>query len=228
MKILYVEDEPFLAKIVQETLEGQNFNVELITDGALAVDHFVQGDFDICVLDIMLPHMNGYDIAKEIRKLAPEIPILFLTAKDKTEDVVMGFKSGGNDYLRKPFSIEELIVRIRNLVKLTQSSSNAISKEGIRLGHIYRFFPKRSELINNELSKKLSYKENQILVFLCKNLNETVHRQKILMSVWGDDSFFNSRTLDVYISKLRAYLKSDPNIEILTLKGVGYRFLVKE
>lgn len=223
IKILYVEDEPFLGRIVKESLESRDFDVLMVTDGKDATNTFEKNNPDICVLDIMLPSKDGYSIAKEIRQINPGIPIIFVTAKNQTEDVLKGFEMGGNDYLRKPFSMEELIVRVTNLLHLTQRTDKSTT-ENIRLGK-YEFNPMRYELKFANTVKKLSHREVSLLQILSENKNATVQRKHILMKLWGDDSFFNSRNLDVYVTKLRDYLKEDPSIEIITIKGIGYHFV---
>jgi DNA-binding response OmpR family regulator len=224
-RILYVEDEPALGKIVKESLQTRNYQVSMAEDGLLGLRLFEKETFDICVLDIMLPKMDGYTLAQEIRKSSPQFPIIFLTAKSQVEDVVKGFHTGGNDYLKKPFSLEELIVRIENLLSLT-NGQNSVNKQELVFGK-FTFIPSRFELKcpSGEL-KRLSYKEAGILMMLLENTNKTVERKEIMMKLWGDDSFFNSRNLDVYITKLRDYLKSDPTIQIITIKGIGYYFSV--
>lgn len=224
-KILYVEDEPFLGRIVKESLESREFEVAMITDGDEALGSFKKEQPDICILDIMLPSKDGYTIAKEIRQLAPAIPIIFVTAKTQTEDLLKGFEVGGNDYIRKPFSMEELIVRINNLLQITQHQKNGNSNDFISIGS-YQFVPLRYELRYKDVVKKLSHRESTLLQTLVENKNATILRKDILMKLWGDDSFFNSRNLDVYITKLRDYLKEDRSIEIITIKGIGYHFAV--
>ncbi|MBA4852144.1 response regulator transcription factor [Emticicia sp. BO119] len=221
-KILYVEDEPFLGKIVKESLESRNFEVNMVTDGNLVLKAFEQFKPDICVFDVMLPNKDGYTLGNEIRQIKPALPIIFLTAKTQTDDVLKGFQSGGNDYIRKPFSMEELIVRINNLLLL--SNSKGITPTGsIALGK-YEFLPQKYELRLNEHCRKLSHRETELLKIFTENRNYTVNRKEILMKIWGDDSFFNSRNLDVYITKLRDYLKEDETLELMTIKGVGYHF----
>jgi DNA-binding response OmpR family regulator len=171
----------------------------------------------------MLPSKDGYAIAKDIRQVNPGTPIIFVTAKNQTEDVLKGFEVGGNDYLRKPFSMEELIVRVTNLLHLTQKSVKPAS-ENIALGK-YEFNSMRYELKFGSAIRKLSHREATLLQVLSESKNATVQRKDILMKLWGDDSFFNSRNLDVYVTKLRDYLKEDPSIEIITIKGVGYHFV---
>lgn len=223
-KILYIEDEPFLGRIVKESLEVRDFDVRMVTDGKLVMNVFEEARPDICVLDIMLPNKDGYSIAQSIRQINPTIPIIFVTAKTQTEDLIKGFEVGGNDYLRKPFSMEELIVRVNNLLQLTQKIA-AGPKESIAIGK-FEFAPQRYELRKDGVARKLSHREAMLLQILAESQNTNIDRKTMLLRVWGDDSFFNSRTLDVYITKLRDYLKEDPSIEIITIKGVGYHFAV--
>lgn len=226
--ILYVEDEPFLAKIVKETLEGNQFKVTHVGNGYEASKTFAQYSFDICILDIMLPGKNGYDIARDIRAKNNSIPIIFLTAKDQTADLVEGFNVGGNDYLRKPFSMEELMVRIKNLLKLTGNNKlDNAHNQSINLGHGYIFNAKRLSLTTPGKVIALSHRESQILEYFCSNRHDQINRQELLIQVWGDDTFYNSRNLDVYITKIRGYFKSHPALKIITLKGVGYQFLLE-
>lgn len=224
VRVLYVEDEPFLGRIVKESLESRSFEVIMINDGKEVVKAFTLHSPDICVLDVMLPHQDGFTLADHIKKLNSAIPIIFVTAKTQTEDVIKGFESGGNDYLRKPFSMEELIVRINNLLSITRTREE-IKQEVITIGS-FQFHVNRYELRRQSATRKLSSREAMLLLILCENLNKTASRKDILLRVWGDDSFFNSRTLDVYIAKLRDMFKVDPAIEIITIKGVGYHFVV--
>ena len=224
-RILYVEDEPFLGRIVKESLESRGFDVTMLTDGKRTSQIFVEMLPDICILDIMLPFKDGYSIAKEIRQVNPSVPIIFVTAKTQTEDLLKGFDVGGNDYIRKPFSMEELIVRINNLLLITRQQRATRAQENIPIGR-FEFNPARHELKIDRRVRKLSHREANLLSVLSQNLNATTQRKEILLQLWGDDSFFNSRTLDVYITKLRDYLKDDPSIEIITIKGIGYHFAV--
>lgn len=225
VKILYVEDEPFLGRIVKESLESRNFTVTMISDGKDAVKEFQQSNPEICILDVMLPTKDGYSIAREIREINPTMPIIFVTAKIQTEDLVTGFQVGGNDYIRKPFSMEELIVRINNLLTLSNRRSVPQTSH-IHFG-TFEFFPQRYELKIGSEIRKLSYRESTLLELLAEKPNTPVLRKHILLTLWGDDSFFNSRNLDVYITKLRDYIKAEKRIEIVTIKGVGYNFVVK-
>ena len=235
IKILYVEDEPFLGKIVKESLESRQFEVKMVADGALVMAVFSEYQPDICVLDVMLPNVDGFTLGQEIRKITPQIPILFLTAKTQTEDVLKGFESGGNDYIRKPFSMEELIVRVQNLIKIsngTNANTPSVSLSGKQVFDSkmigkYEFIPQKYELRFGDNARKLSHREAELLKILDENRQFVVSRKDILLKIWGDDSFFNSRNLDVYITKLRDYLKLDTGIQIMTIKGVGYNFIVE-
>ncbi len=224
IKVLYIEDELFLGKIVKESLESRHYEVIMESDGAKATELFKKTKPDICVLDVMLPNKDGFTIADEIRELDEEVPIIFLTAKIQTEDVVKGFSVGGNDYIRKPFSMEELIVRIQNLLK---SKQDGLLKpnDGTAIIGRYSFQMNRQVLNNGKEDKKLSFRESELLKLLYENREKIIDRKDILNLLWGNDSFFNSRNLDVYITKLRSYLKEDPSLEIITIKGIGYRFV---
>ena len=222
-KVLYVEDEVFLAKIVSESLQGRGYEVVHESDGGKALDLFAKEKPDICVLDIMLPNKDGFTIADDIRERDTQVPIIFLSAKSQTSDVVNGFRLGANDYIRKPFSIEELIVRIENVLKNKQAAVE--EAEEVSIGQ-YLFNSKRQTLHHPADQRKLSYRESELLKLLYENRDKIVERTEILNLLWGSDSFFNSRNLDVYITKLRSYLKLDPSIEIITIKGIGYRFVM--
>lgn len=227
VKILYVEDEPFLGKIVSESLESRDFEVMLIVDGAKVLESFNRFEPDVCVLDVMLPNKDGFELGTEIRNRFPRLPIIFLTAKTQTNDLLKGFESGGTDYIKKPFSVDELVVRIHNqlqLLKSTWENKKAIS-ELIQLGK-YKYYPGKYELQIGSDTIKLSHREAQVLSMFAQNRNKSIDRKNLLLAVWGDDSFFNSRTLDVYIRKLRDYFSQDAGIEIVTLKGKGYHFIV--
>lgn len=226
-RVLYIEDEQFLARIVKETLELKDYEVLHKKDGGRVIELLQSFSPDICVLDVMLPNVDGYTLGSSIRNLYPKLPIIFLTAKTQTEDILKGFSSGGTDYLKKPFSMEELMARIENQLRLsTANEGEAVNSiEEVQLGK-YLFYPMRYELRVGNSVFKLSSRESEILNILCLNVNKTTERKKLLHAVWGDDSFFNSRNLDVYIRKLREYLAADKNIEIITLKGKGYHFSV--
>ena len=225
IKVFYVEDEVFLARIVKESLESRGFEVIMENDGAKAIDSFKKSKPDICVLDVMLPNKDGFAIADEIRELNEDIPIIFLTAKTQTEDVVKGFTLGGNDYIRKPFSMEELIVRLQNLLRIKTEEPKKINADSVKIGK-YNFQLNRQVLNNGKEDRKLSFRESEILRLLYENKDRIIDRKNILNLLWGNDSFFNSRNLDVYITKIRSYLRDDPSLEIITIKGIGYRFVI--
>lgn len=225
IKVLYVEDELFLGKIVKETLETRGFEVIMESDGADVIRSFEDENPDICILDVMLPNKSGFELAEDIRKLNDDVPVIFLTAKTQTEDVVQGFKIGGNDYIRKPFSMEELIVRIENALRVKKEVLIPESGDSISMGK-YQFHLNKQVLTNGSTERKLSYREAELVKYLYRHKNDVIDRRDLLNHIWGNDSFFNSRNLDVYITKIRGYLKEDSSLEIITIKGVGYRFVV--
>lgn len=226
-KILYVEDEPHLGKIVSEILENMHFNVLLINDGALVMEALKEFHPDICILDIMLPNVDGLTLGREIRSKYNNLPIVYLTAKTQTEDVIKGFDSGGTDYIRKPFSIEELIARVKNQLFISNILQNRNSDEISEI--VIKstvFYPEKYELQTTDGTIKLSFRECEILKILVSKTNKIIDRKSLLIAIWGDDSYYNSRTLDVYIKKLRHYFLSEKGVEIHTLKGKGYTFIV--
>ncbi len=227
-RILYIEDEAFLARIVRETLERRGFEVMHRKDGTRIIEHIKAFNPDVCILDVMLPHIDGFSLGSTIRNIYQRLPILYLTAKTQTNDVLDGFSAGGTDYIKKPFSMEELVVRIDNQLRLAVPEEKATAlPDEIRLSE-FRFYPLRFELLHGENVYRLSHREAQVLGILCRHRNALLDRSKLLHQVWGDDSFFNSRTLDVYIRKLREYFSADPRLQIVTLKGRGYQFVVPD
>jgi DNA-binding response OmpR family regulator len=226
-KVLYIEDEPYLARIVKDTLELKGYEVLHKKDGLRIMESVSAFAPDICLLDVMLPQIDGFTLATHIHNLLPKLPIIFLTSKTQTDDLVKGFSSGGTDYLKKPFSMEELIVRIENQLKIMNRETSALTAlpDEVQLKQ-YRFYPGRYELHTPTDVIKLSHRESQILALLCTHANNAIDRRTLLQTVWGDDSFFNSRNLDVYIRKLRGYFEGADGIEIVTLKGKGYHFVV--
>lgn len=220
IKILLAEDEPSLGQIIKESLETRNFEVLLCADGEIAYETYKSQQPLLLVLDVMMPKKDGFTLAKEIRSEDPEIPIIFLTAKSQTEDVVEGFNLGGNDYLKKPFSMEELIVRINALLKRT---TNNIA-ENIQLGN-YTFNLKKQTLLIKDSTKNLTHREANLLYYLIKNKNQVLDRSFILKKLWGDDDFFNARSMDVFITKLRKKLKEDASIQIINVRGFGYKLI---
>jgi len=224
-KILYLEDELHLGKIVKESLQSRNYNIRLVSDGKDVMNEFNTFKPDICILDVMVPTIDGFTLGKEIKKNAAHIPIIFLTAKNQTKDVIEGFQSGGNDYMKKPFSMEELIVRIENLLSISTRNAPNMTSINVELGS-YIFSYSKFQLSHKTKTINLSHRENELIKLLCENLNRTLKRKDILLKLWGDDSLYNSRNLDVYIRKIRQYFEADSNINLITLRGVGYHFSV--
>jgi len=223
-RILLLEDELQLAKIVSETLRSRGFEVTHLNNGRLGLEAIYKTVFDVCVVDVMMPFLDGFTFVKELRKTDKSIPVLFLTARSQDKDVIEGYGAGGNDYLKKPFSLEELLLRINELLKRNDGRlSNAA--EPVTIGSYY-FFAQRQELINNNhQSIKLSHRESELLALLVQHKNQLLDRKATLMKLWGDDNSFNARTMDVFITKLRKHLKDDHSVEILNIRGVGYKLL---
>ena len=226
IKVYYIEDEQALGKIVSDTLEKQGYEIKWKSDGAKVVAGFEAYSPDLCVLDIMLPNIDGFSLCRTIRGMFPDLPVIFLTAKADTASLVKGFESGGTDYVKKPFSIEELIARIENQLKLGKTRMNQYTETTLFMIGSYKFDQVRYELHSPSGILKLSNRDMQLLKMLYANKNRVTARKDLLMTIWGDDSYFNSRNLDVYIRKLRRHFSSDKSIEIITLKGNGYLFLV--
>lgn len=220
--ILLVEDDLNLGFVIQDTLKVEGYDVHLDTNGVDGFKSFSQGDFDLCIFDVMMPKKDGFSLAEDVRKIDQNIPIFFLTAKSLTEDKIKGFKSGADDYLTKPFSQEEFLLRVQALLKRTAEKVGA-PKE-IKLGKV-TFNPSALTLSWEGGEQKLTKRESEILSILCRNMNELSERELILKSVWGDDSYFNGRSLDVFISKLRKYLKFDESIQIENIHGAGFKLV---
>lgn len=219
-KILYIEDEEILAMLVRDHLVRHGYEVLWSGQGKEALPMFDHFKPDLIVLDIMLPGMSGYEIGQAIRSRQKNVPIIYLTAKSEARDVVEGFRSGGNDYLKKPFSLDELMARITNQLALAGRSVPGQHKIGDMT-----FDPVRMVLEKEGESVTLSHRENELLKMLIGHVGLPVERKQILLQLWGDDHFFNSRNLDVYMTRLRKYLRMDPAVQLLTLKGVGYQLV---
>lgn len=221
LTILLAEDEPALGQIIKESLETRNFNVLLCENGEKAFEIYQSKSPQLLVLDVMMPKKDGFTLAKEIRTIDEYIPIIFLTAKSQTRDVVEGFSIGGNDYLKKPFSIEELIVRINNLLNRVQLQKTS---DILQIGQYTFDFPKQTLKINEE-AIQLTHRESHLLFHLIKNRNAVLDRSFILNKLWGNDDFFNARSMDVFITKLRKKLNKDDSIQILNVRGYGYKLI---
>ena len=218
-KILLVEDDLNLGFVIQDNLKSAGYHVSLSKDGKEGLQSFHEQNFDICILDVMLPKKDGFSLAQDIRKVNEEIPIIFLTAKSMTEDKIKGFQSGGDDYMTKPFSMDELMLRIEAILKRTKGSEEI--QKGYRLGKLF-FDTINYCLIEGDNKKTLTKKEADILRLLCEQDGKVVERDVILNLVWGDDNYFNGRSLDVFITKLRKYLKPEPSVQIKNVHGVGF------
>jgi DNA-binding response OmpR family regulator len=221
IKLLLAEDEPSLAQIIKESLETREFNVYLAEDGVKALELYHLHNPDILVFDVMMPFKDGFTLAKEIREENKQIPIIFLTAKSQTKDVLEGFNHGGNDYLKKPFSMEELIVRVQSLLNRNSLKTDT-SK--IKIGS-YIFNHTKQTLEHKKETIVLTHRESELLYLLTQKKNEISDRSFILKKLWGDDDFFNARSMDVFITKLRKKLKNDENIQIVNVRGYGYKLI---
>lgn len=223
IKLLLAEDEAALGQIIKESLETRDFEVTLCENGEKAFEKYQSTSPEILVLDVMMPKKDGFTLAKEIRALDDSIPIIFLTAKSQTSDVVEGFSTGGNDYLKKPFSMEELIVRVHNLVNRTQVQKTS---KVLDIGDYTFDFPKQQLQFRDEDAVQLTHREAHLLFHLIKNKNQVLDRSLILNKLWGTDDFFSARSMDVFITKLRKKLKQDENIQIINVRGFGYKLTI--
>ncbi len=227
-KLLLVEDDPNLGEILAEFLTVKGHAVTRATDGEAGLQAWKSGKFDLCILDVMLPKKDGFDLARDIRKVDQQVPILFLTAKNMLEAKAEGFGLGGDDYLTKPFSVEELLLRIKALLRRSTTSTTTLvtsEKETFKLGKFDFDFTYRELKLGKEV-KRITSREADLLRLLCLHQNQILKREDALKQIWGDDSYFNARSMDVFITKLRKYLKDDPQIEIMNVHGTGYKLLV--
>jgi two-component system OmpR family response regulator len=225
ISILLAEDDLNLGQLLQTFLTSKGFNVSLAQNGKIAFEKFNKDQYNICLFDVMMPEMDGFTLAKEIREIDKKIPILFLTAKAMKEDKLEGFSLGADDYLTKPFAMEELLARIKAILRRTAIPSNeGLAK--IKVGGI-EYEPESRLLHLKDGVKKLTTKENQLLQLLVKNQNEILDRHATLRAIWGDDNYFNGRSMDVYIAKLRKVLKEDASVEIMNVHGKGFKLIIK-
>lgn len=225
LNILLAEDDDNLGLLLHSFLKNKGYQVELARNGKLAFEKFNASPYDFCIFDVMMPEMDGFTLAKEIREIDKKVPILFLTAKSMKEDKLEGFSLGADDYMTKPFSMEELLARIEAILRRSDINLEA-DEEFFMIGKI-KYDPVSRLLYTSEEPTKLTTKENQLLKLLCKNQNEILDRQAALRAIWGDDNYFNGRSMDVYIAKLRKLLKEDDRIEIMNVHGKGFQMLVK-
>lgn len=225
-RILLVEDDPSLGTLLEEYLNAKGFETKLAEDGVKGYDVFCRNTFDLLLLDVMMPHKDGITLAKEIRQTDKGIPIIFLTAKSMKEDTIEGFNAGGDDYITKPFSMEELLVRINAVLRRSNKQRAQDTNEvSFSIGK-YTFNSEKQMLQVNGGEQKLTTKESQLLRLLCVHKNDVLDRNFALKTIWHDDNYFNGRSMDVYIAKLRKYLKDDPKVEIINIHGKGFKLLV--
>ncbi|MDR1056097.1 MAG: response regulator transcription factor [Prevotellaceae bacterium] len=222
INVLLVEDEPALAMIIKDSLEKRGFSVNCADNGDTGLEMFFGLKPDIVIADIMMPKLDGFSMVRLIRRNDKQTPILFLSAKSKTDDVVQGFEAGGSDYLRKPFGMDELIVRINALLNRIQIG---VEKQRVHQIGGYTFDPMEQKLIYGQYIESLSHREAVILEKLCANRNSVLENKAVLLSLWGDDSFFNTRSLHVFMVKLRKKLSHDPKIRIINIRGIGYKLI---
>ena len=225
-RVLVVEDDPNLGKILMDYLSAKDYMVDLGVDGEEGLEKFVNGNYDILILDIMMPKKDGLSLAQDIRKIDKSIPIIFLTAKSQKENIIKAFKLGADDYLTKPFSIDELLARMIAVMKRIPKKKEKKLEEKFDFAN-FTFVHKQNLLIDNKGKEhQLTTKENELLKLFCLNLNKRVDRNSALIKIWGDDSYYNARSMDVYIAKLRKYLKSDSKVQIKTIHGHGFKLLI--
>ncbi len=226
INVLLVEDEQTLAMIIKDTLEGQGFRIRLAGDGEEGLRLFYEQKPDVLVADVMMPRMDGFEMVRRIRKDDAQTPVLFLTARSAINDVVEGFELGGNDYLKKPFGMQELIVRIKALAgRVLGTAQPPQPQDTFEIGD-YVFTPRTQQLFYQGTTTLLSYRESEILRRLCVHLDQVVDMRSILLDLWGDDTFFNQRSLHVFITKLRHKLSQDEHIRIVNVRGIGYKLII--
>jgi DNA-binding response OmpR family regulator len=223
-KILLVEDDPNLGLLLQEYLNIKGFETDLGHDGDEGLSLFVKGNYDLCIFDVMMPKKDGFTLAKEIRMSNKEVPIIFLTAKSQKDDTLQGFRIGADDYMTKPFSMEELMARMQAILRRKGSGETEEVKTYKFASYLFDY--EHQLLVNNGESNKLTGKESELLKILCDNLGKPVSRSFALKTIWGDDSYFNARSMDVYVTKLRKFLKADEKVQIINLHGEGFKLVI--
>lgn len=226
-KLLVVEDDPNLGDILNEYLTMKGYSTVLCRDGEEGWSKFKKGAFDLCILDIMMPKKDGFTLGKEIKKVEEELPIIYLTAKNLKDDVIEGLKIGADDYITKPFSMEELLLRINAILRRTMKNDETTTLKSYKFGDFVLHYDQQT-LEGPEGRHKLTSKENELLRLLASELNKNVSRSQALKQIWGDDSYFNARSMDVYLSKVRKLLKDDPKVQIITLHGEGFKLVAGE
>jgi len=224
-KVLLAEDDRNLGNILRTYLEAKGYATKLFINGQEASEAFSKEPFDFCIVDVMMPVKDGFTLAKDIRKVDTQIPILFLTAKSLEEDKLKGFQSGGDDYLTKPFSMEELIARMEAILRRTAHTNTTGSVKGVFEIGGFVFDYNHQHLIIKGIEQKLTSKEAELLKLLCEHVNQVVDRSFALNRIWQNDSYFNARSMDVYVAKLRKYLKEDPSVELINVHGIGFKLV---
>jgi two-component system, OmpR family, response regulator len=223
-RVLLVEDDENLGTLLREYLKAKGFATDLASDGLKGYDHFMQNEYDICILDIMMPYKDGISLAKDIRTINSEIPVIFLTAKSMHDDVIEGFQSGADDYLKKPFSMEELLMRMEAILRRSRKQPDS-RIQTYQLGKYVFDVHKRILHFGDEVTK-LTTKESELLRLLVENKNQVLERNVALQKIWKDDTYFNARSMDVYITKLRKLLAKEPSIEIINIHGIGFKLIM--
>ncbi|MDL2312169.1 response regulator transcription factor [Bacteroidales bacterium OttesenSCG-928-B11] len=225
VKILLAEDDVNLGKVLTTYLEAKGYSVKHANNGEMAYDMFCTNDFDICLVDVMMPLKDGFTLAKEIRKLDRHIPIIFLTAKSFQEDMIEGLNLGGDDYITKPFSMEVLLARLQALLRRTSQENEKLESSSYQLGNTL-FDVNRQSLTFNGKETRLTTRETELLCMLIMKRNDVLEREYALKKIWGDDSYYNARSMDVYITKLRKYFKDDPIVQIINVHGIGFKLVI--
>lgn len=226
VRILLCEDDENLGMLLREYLQAKGFAADLYPDGDQGYRAFIKGKYDLCVLDVMMPEKDGFQVAQEIRNVNSEVPIIFLSARAMKEDIFSGFKIGADDYITKPFSMEELVFRIEAILRRVRGKRDK-DITMFRLGN-FTFDTQKQTLMIGDKSTKLTTKESELLTLLCNHANEILERNYALKTIWIDDNYFNARSMDVYITKLRKLLREDPSIEIINIHGKGYKLIAPE
>lgn len=226
-RILFAEDDPNIGGLTTQYLESEGFEVKLCTNGGNVISAFESFKPNICLLDVMLPFKDGYTIGKEIRELDSSMPIIFITAKSQLKDVLEGFESGANDYIKKPFSLEELKARLNSHLSFSPIANSHSDLNEFEIGK-YAFNYRMQSLTIGDHRDQLSPKESDLLKELCLNIHGRMDKSEALKKIWGDDTFYNGRSMDVYITKIRKYLRQDPKVEIVNLRGIGYKIMIRD
>ena len=225
IKVLLAEDDENLGSLLREYLIAKGLKTDLFVNGELALEGFKRDKYNICILDVMMPKMDGFTLAGEIKKINNNVPFIFLTAKSLKDDIIEGFSIGADDYMTKPFSMEELLFRIKAILRRSNNSNVSESNNEFSIGR-YDFDAQKQILVLDDKVQKLTTKESELLKLLCNNMNNILERNFALKTIWQEDSYFNARSMDVYITKLRKYLKEDESIQILNIHGKGYKLIV--